>query len=187
MEIYLIRHTTPSIAKGICYGQTDVWVEPTLFDKERKLVQKKLPSDIQYGYSSPLRRCTELATKLFDNIQVDARLMELNFGNWEQQAWNNIAPSELNPWMEDFVQVAPPNGESYRELHQRTNAFWEDLLEHNDSPVAVVTHAGVIRSFLSWMLELPLSNSFRIDIAYGGVVHAFIAKDKHYNKLIRIE
>jgi len=33
MEIYLIRHTTPDVAKGICYGQTDLDVANT-FEEE---------------------------------------------------------------------------------------------------------------------------------------------------------
>ena len=29
MEIYLVRHTTPDVAKGICYGQADIDVTAT--------------------------------------------------------------------------------------------------------------------------------------------------------------
>ena len=41
MEIYLVRHTTPAIEKGVCYGQTDLNVAET-FEEEVELVLKNL-------------------------------------------------------------------------------------------------------------------------------------------------
>lgn len=37
MKIYLIRHTTPHIEKGICYGQTDLDVAET-FNNEAEII-----------------------------------------------------------------------------------------------------------------------------------------------------
>ena len=49
MQVYLIRHTTPNIAKGICYGQTDMDVEEKLFAKELKITEKfSLPVFVRY-------------------------------------------------------------------------------------------------------------------------------------------
>ena len=53
MEIYLIRHTTPDVAKGICYGQTDLALTAT-FPEEAEHVLKQLPPDLDVVYSSPL-------------------------------------------------------------------------------------------------------------------------------------
>ena len=64
MEIYLIRHTTPSIKKGICYGQTDVDLNFDTFEFELCEIKKKLPSNIDIFYCSPLTRCLKLAQRL---------------------------------------------------------------------------------------------------------------------------
>ena len=64
MEIYLIRHTTPLVAKGVCYGQSDLDVTET-FIPEADIIKAHLPSNIQQVYSSPLQRCTKLAAHLF--------------------------------------------------------------------------------------------------------------------------
>ena len=39
MEIYLIRHTTPKIEKGICYGQADLNVADS-FEEEINVILK---------------------------------------------------------------------------------------------------------------------------------------------------
>ena len=43
MEIYLIRHTTPLIEKGICYGQTDLDITES-FEEEVSMIHPHLPS-----------------------------------------------------------------------------------------------------------------------------------------------
>ena len=52
MEVYLIRHTTPKIGKGVCYGQTDLEVESTFFEKELHAIQQNLPDTFDQVYTS---------------------------------------------------------------------------------------------------------------------------------------
>lgn len=187
MEVYLIRHTTPDTIKGICYGQTDLDIEKALFMEELKIIQSKLPNDIEQFYSSPLKRCKILTQNLANDYKTDTRLMELNFGLWEHKSWNAIKPAELNHWMADFVNAYPPEGENYQELHKRTTQFIETVLKTHHSKIAIVTHAGNIRSIISHILDLPLENSFRIHLNYGAIVHLQLENDKFMNKLISIQ
>jgi alpha-ribazole phosphatase len=187
MEIYLIRHTTPAIAKGICYGQSDLAINTNTFEEELQEIKRKLPNDIELMYSSPLQRCTDLAKRLSSNFQIDERVLELNFGNWEGQPWNTINTEELNPWMADFVHTRPPNGESYIELHKRTLDFIQSLLLLPQQKIAVVGHAGTIRSILCHVLGLSLENSFRIQLHYGAVVHVKIDKEEGMNMLLSMQ
>ncbi len=171
MEIILVRHTTPEIAKGICYGQTDLDVAAS-FEEEIEPILQAIPCNddsIRY-FSSPLQRCVKLAKKLSKTIRYDNRLQELNFGEWELQPWNQIDPKVLNPWMKDFVNIAPVNGESYAELHKRTTAFITDLNKKNTEKAVLVTHGGVIRSIWSYFENIPLEKSFDITIKYGQII-----------------
>lgn len=186
MQVYLIRHTTPNIGKGICYGQTDIGVNETVFEQELKIIQSKLPNDIEQFYTSPLIRCEKLAKCLTENFIIDERLKELNFGEWENKNWNEIDQTLLNTWMQDFVNFSTPNGENYIVLHNRTKGFIDSILETNYQKIAIVTHAGNIRSFLSFVLSLPLENSFRIHLDYGAVVSINLSKSETNNKLISI-
>ncbi len=172
MEIYLIRHTTPQIEKGICYGQTDLDVTDSFIEEVGTIKTKlgKLNKDIII-YSSPLQRCLKLAEKLSNKLPViEKRLMELNFGHWEMQAWDDINKTELNLWMDDFVNVACPNGESYKSLYERTSEFINELKEKNTKKAIIVSHGGAIRAILSYIKQEPLIRSFNTKVNYGDVI-----------------
>lgn len=180
MEIYLIRHTTPEIEKGICYGQSDLPLA-TSFQTELQELLKQHPSlnNPHTIYSSPLQRCKLLAEELHSTaIQYDVRLQELNFGDWELQPWDDIDQNQLKPWMEDFVNSPCPNGESFIDLYQRVLSFKDDLLLTQNENVIIITHAGVIRSFLSYVNNTPLNEAFEYKVAYGEVIQLNIPTNK---------
>jgi hypothetical protein len=104
MEVYLIRHTTPKVDKGICYGQSDISCTDSFMEEAARII-KNLPERFDAVYSSPLIRCSCLAENLAkpDSILIDSRLMEVNFGLWEMKKWDDIDKSLLDVWMKDFV------------------------------------------------------------------------------------
>ena len=128
MDIYLIRHTTPAIAKGICYGQTDLDVTDSFFE-EAAVVRRHLPANLSAIHSSPLQRCAKLAAHLFPShsIRLQDELREIDCGRWEMRNWDELPAEELDPWMKDFVQVRIPDGESYIDLHERVNRCFEEI------------------------------------------------------------
>lgn len=192
--IYLIRHTTPAIARGMCYGQTDLGVTDS-FHREAALIRQCLPGDIAMVYSSPLKRCTLLAQELFPDRPLHLRpeLMEIHCGEWEMRAWDALPPEEVDPWMADFVRVRIPGGESYVDLHERVTRCWNDIsredaglredgasgesaLPRKDAPgdIAIIAHGGVLRSILAGITDTPLVNSFKeFSLHYGCVIRLF--------------
>ena len=180
MEIYLIRHTTPSIAKGICYGQSDLDVTDS-FEQEVINTKQHLPQNIQTVYSSPLQRCTKLARALFPqhNIQLHNDLMELNCGDWELQLWDEIPKPQMEPWMNDFVNVQVPNGESYTQLHERVvNRF--QWIAQQAKPAVIVAHGGVLRSILAHITNTPLKESFDVFTMHYGSVVKLVSQNNIY-------
>ena len=178
MEIYLIRHTTPRVEKGICYGQSDIDVQDS-FDEELKVIKKQVlinSSDFEVC-SSPLLRCKKLAQCFSEKITFDKRLMEVNFGDWELQPWKVINEDDLNTWMADFVTVAPPNGESYIQLNERVNIAFDTIVNSSGKDKIIVTHGGVIRALLASLLQIELKNSFNIKVPYSHVVK--LVKDEN--------
>jgi len=174
MEIYLVRHTETICEKGICYGQADVdLAEP--FESVFENIISQLPSEAAL-FSSPLKRCVILAqyiqnTTNTPSFQKDPRLMEMNFGDWELKNWNEIPPEQLNPWMEDFVNIGVSNGESFVELHQRVGDFLAELTSKNiTKPIIIIAHAGVIRSILCHQSLLPLKDAFNNKVDFGQVI-----------------
>ncbi|WP_295234060.1 alpha-ribazole phosphatase [Sediminibacterium sp.] len=185
MEIYLIRHTTPKVEKGICYGQVDLDITET-FLEEVEAIKPHLPSDEIKVYSSPLQRCKKLADALFDGLAIDVHddLMELNCGQWELLPWNDIPKEEIQPWMDDFVNVAVPKGESYVDLHNRVVKRFNEIVSRQESAV-IVAHGGVLRSILSHITSTPLKESFdAFTLHYGCVVKIKVTEDKMTHELL---
>ncbi|MCO4293829.1 alpha-ribazole phosphatase [Solitalea sp. MAHUQ-68] len=169
MDIYLIRHSEVETDKGICYGQSDVDVNASLLSATIEHLADFLPKR-KVVYSSPLKRCALLAESLADEVYFDDYLKEMDFGNWELKAWSDIDKDELDPWMEDFVNVQVSGGESFVQLHQRVTTFMEEMTnECERENVVIVTHAGVIRSILCEVLQIPLKNAFKLTIDYSSV------------------
>ncbi|MFL9831639.1 alpha-ribazole phosphatase [Flavobacterium sp. ST-87] len=169
MEIYLVRHTETVCEKGVCYGQSDVDLK-TPFELQFEGIKLKIPADA-IVYSSPLLRCTQLAKYLSDTVITDSRLMEMHFGDWELKNWNAIPKADYSPWMNDFVNVAVPNGESFVVLHQRVSDFLTSIVAKKESEkIVLVTHAGVIRSILCKLTNLPLKDAFTNKVDFGAVI-----------------
>ncbi|WP_196884956.1 alpha-ribazole phosphatase [Aureivirga sp. CE67] len=172
MEIKIIRHTTPNIEKGMCYGQSNIGVKNT-FDEEAEVVLEKIGSVSDFKiYSSPLNRCALLAQKINPNFTVSRKILEMFFGDWELVAWDEIPREISDPWMQDFVNTKVPNGESYLDLHKRVTSFFDEIVAKNENAV-IVTHSGVIRSILSHITDLDLKDSFSFEIPYGCVISVF--------------
>ena len=180
-DIYLIRHTTPAVAKGVCYGQTDLDITDS-FAAEADIIRRHLPAEIGFVYSSPLQRCARLARHLFPDgsLSLQADLMEVFCGEWEMRHWDELPKDEIEPWMTDFVNVRIPGGESYIDLYQRVNRCWLAVTSMaREKPVAVVAHGGVIRSILSAITGTPLINSFKVfSLHYGCVIRVFHQEDR---------
>jgi alpha-ribazole phosphatase len=147
MRLFLLRHPPPIVAAGICYGSSDLAVAA---EQRARVMAERLPSlppDLRL-YSSPLRRCAELAvdmaTALGVPIHYDARLAEMHFGAWEMCAWDAIARAEIDAWAEDPAGYRPGGGESVLQMAQRVRAFHEELLQSQQDAL-LICHAGTIK------------------------------------------
>ncbi len=171
MVVHLIRHTAPDIEKGVCYGQSDVPLVKPFEGAFLHLHQQLAPVDIIY--SSPLSRCKILADYLGRErgipVVEDARLMELNFGDWELKRWDDIDQAALLPWMDNYETIRCPRGESYNDLVERIYTFADDIRKTGYSQVAVVTHGGVVRAFSVVLNNVLLKDSMNLDVKYGGI------------------
>lgn len=170
MNIYLIRHSAVYNPNKLCYGQSEIPLEENFtidFDWIKDHLQLQ---ENTLFYSSPFKRCTKLANFLSDDqYKTDSRLTELNFGDWEMKPWNSIPEKELNPWMEDFVNHRMKNGENFTDLYERTIQFYEEIASIETQDLVILTHAGVIRSITSFILDFPLEKAFNLQVDYSSI------------------
>ncbi|WP_329903326.1 alpha-ribazole phosphatase [Porphyromonas pogonae] len=172
MNIYLVRHTAVNVQAGTCYGHTDVGLKDS-FEAEALEVKKQLET-IKFDrvYSSPLRRCTHLAEACgYTDFIKDERLMELNFGNWEMQRFDDIKDPVLNDWYKDYINVIPTNGESFANQLKRTSEFMNELvMMKNIKNVLIFTHSGVQLCARVWNGEFKLNEAFEHTTGYGSII-----------------
>ena len=170
MEICLIRHTTPNVAKGICYGQADLTLSDT-YPIELEKVKSQVLGTFEQIYSSPLIRCRQLSEDLFgkENIVFEDRIKEYDFGEWEMVPWNDMDKDLQEKWMANFVDFQAPGGESLKEMNTRVQTFLKELKERNYSRVALVTHSGVIRIINTIIEQTDLARCFDYQLPYGVV------------------
>lgn len=181
MTIYLIRHTEVAVGRAICYGGSDVALADN-YAEQLAHIRTNLTSPPDVIWSSPLARCQQLAldlkptSEMTDSVEVnlDNRLREYHFGDWEMLPWADIPREPLDAWMTDFVQTAPPNGETFGALAERVGAFWRENIppqaeKNPNGTVYVVAHGGVIRTLLCLFLDLSLRNAYRLNLDYGAV------------------
>lgn len=138
MQLFLVRHPRPQVAPGICYGRSDL---PLAEDPAECAASLRALLPDAPLFSSPLARCRRLAEQLHPAPIFDDRLMELDFGAWEMQAWASIDRAALDAWAAAPLHFTPPGGESVALLRARVAACLAGLPE----TAIVVAHAGVMK------------------------------------------
>ena len=149
MRLFLVRHPAPLVAPGICYGSTDVGVAPPELARVVTALSATLPRGAPL-FSSPLRRCAELAGKLAARLECssltfDARLAEMDFGAWEMRNWDDIARAEIDAWAADVAGFCPGGGESVRQMTERVAAFHAESICRQQEHAIIICHAGTMR------------------------------------------
>ncbi|MEL6180361.1 MAG: histidine phosphatase family protein [Myxococcota bacterium] len=157
MPLVIVRHA-PTLAKGVCYGQSSV-ATAIAPHEAAELIADRWPHDHPPSqvWSSPLPRCRDVASHLATRWSIahtdDPRLMEVDFGRWEGRTWDAIEadePEAFQRWMANWMSVAPPKGERVDQLEARVKQWWEEQCEADRFGAhrwhLMVGHAGVIRA-----------------------------------------
>jgi alpha-ribazole phosphatase len=180
-KIILIRHTTPSIEPGVCYGITDLKPSSSYTDELIDIKMRLGKFKPEIIYSSPLIRCHKLANDLFNTkIETDKRLCELNFGHWEMKKWNEIPLNSIDEWTSNLFDFKVPGGESFKDLYNRVKFFWEQNITSNKhNHIAITTHSGVIRALLMEFLDISPEKIFNLELSYGTLVEIEYQSNQH--------
>ncbi len=208
MQVIVIRHTAVERPDGCCIGRSDLPLSstyaveyPQVRDSVIQLLGGRMVSRV---LTSPLSRCSRLAADLSQDpalafalsgqaAESDERLLEFNYGSWEGQNWDDIDPTRLRYWMENWrlARAGEPagsgtdtgepdrkgDGESLEDMLFRVADLCRDLhrkageasATHDRNMAVLITHAGVIRCLHHLLRRVPVSDIFSIDISYGAV------------------
>lgn len=167
-KIYLIRNgLTQGAVEGRYIGHTDESLSIEGRKQLLDLAENYIYPDVDAVISSPLKRCTETAKLLYpgkEPLIIDG-IIECNFGEFENKTADDLADDEdFAQWIKGGLDIAPPHGESNRAFSIRIyNAFIkiiEGILKAGIKETAIVTHGGIIMSWLAafGLPEAPLTD-----------------------------
>ncbi len=161
-EFYWVRHAPVVHLNGCIYGRNDVDCDTGnagLFSA----VAAELPRQAVWLTSS-LRRTHQTAEALIaagavqGDFLKDEDLDEQHMGDWQGQTWDEIDQKYERIAHRFWVapaSVAPPGGESFTDLVNRTRRAIDRMLEsHRGQTIIAVTHGGTIRAALSLALNV---------------------------------
>ncbi|MEZ5378947.1 MAG: histidine phosphatase family protein [Acidimicrobiales bacterium] len=163
-----MRHgRTTANASGLLLGRAD----PELDDVGREqaaCIGAALPAGITV-YSSPLTRTRQTAAAIADDVTIDERLIELDYGDFDLRPLAEITPETWAAWRAD-PNFRPPNGETLVELATRVGELLDELAPlAAQRDVAVVTHVSPIKAAMAWALGVGIEVSWRSMVAQASI------------------
>ena len=175
--LYLLRHGEIDWPRRDCFiGHTDAPLSSA--GRDQILAWRDHFRDLAFGavWSSDLLRAVQTAELLSpgreSHIRTNRELRELNLGEWEGLPRDQVRAAHPDLWKargEDLAGFHPPGGESFSELQSRAVSCIHRICAEELERILIVTHAGVIRILVCMILEVPISNLFRIHIDYAGL------------------
>ena len=166
----MIRHTSVNVAKGTCYGWTDVPVSDT-FEQEASITKSKLDGiTFDAVYSSPLSRAKMLAKFCAHHSPIfDERLKEINMGDWGMRLFDGIKDANLQRWYDDYINCAPTNGENYMRVYKRVSSLLGGVKTKPFKRVAIFAHGGVLMCGGVYAGLFSIKDSIKHLVEYGGI------------------
>lgn len=117
-------------------------------------------------FTSPLPRALETTKILFENYEIDNRIKEMNFGDFEGKEIAKIKHTKeyIDLWQHPKDDVKLPNGESYFEVKMRLQDFLDDIYKkYSKESVFITIHGMLYVILMSIILDLPTNRISEIN------------------------
>jgi alpha-ribazole phosphatase len=154
-EILFIRHAETAMAGTFC-GHSDPPLNARGSEQISQLLSRLSAESIEAVYTSDLLRARETGQAIAASREIGCylrpALREIYFGQWEGLTWNEIERADATyaqRWLAEYPNLPSPNGENLRDFEDRVLSEVESLMiRAQGKHIAVVTHAGVLRTLL---------------------------------------
>jgi alpha-ribazole phosphatase len=174
-RLLLVRHARIAADHaGRFIGATDLPLDDFGRSQCRGLATRVGGLSPRRCYSSPKQRCTQTAEVLARNlpINVDDDLREIDFGRWEDCSFEQVRhtdPDLVDRWATFAPDFTFPGGEGLTEFLCRVRATTDRLVEESAETVLVVTHGGVIRAMICYLLGLAPRQYVLFHVGYAAL------------------
>ena len=167
-RLVLIRHGQTAWNKSGKYqGQSDVALSEEGLEQARCLAEHFPVEKLDAVYASDLSRAMVTAETVAQKFGLEVRpepaFRELSFGKWEGLTSAEIVagwPDAMANFLThpDIMEI--PQGESFPQVQQRAMARLKEIVaehEPHDHTVGIFAHGAVLRTILTGIMQMPLS------------------------------
>lgn len=161
MKLYIIRHgQTDWNMQGKIQGRQDIPLNETGRRQAVCLAKGMESRPVTRIFSSPQKRALETARAVADSQNAPVTelpwLVEIGYGEWEGRTKEDIMRTDrelYQAWWEHPATVAPPGGETLKQVDGRCAAAWDYIRSHMIGDTAVVAHGGTLAHFIVHLLR----------------------------------
>lgn len=172
VKLYLIRHAPVKQVKGYFPEHNP---DAIIKNNQLKMLATLIPNNCVW-YVSPLKRAIQTAEALskfvnYSKMVRENKLIEQNFGDWSgkkiSDVWEVLKECKTKHNF-SFISpdFSPPNGESFKEQSKRVGIWLEKLDVLKGKSIVIISHAGTIRSILSYALKIKNDYAIGIEIRH---------------------
>ena len=175
-RLLLIRHAeTDAAKKKLLVGSTEVDAGEEGLEKLHRFKRILGSYAPEEWYCSPMNRALQTAEKIIDvcgldqEVRVDKRLREINFGRWEMRSFTDISlsdPDMVDDWAEYYSFIFP-RGDAVADFQSRVADVFFALRRLPAKEVCVVTHGGVVRTMICLALGQSPKNYLLYNVRPG--------------------
>ena len=171
MKLFVVRHgeTDLNVSELACGVSVAKLTEKGRMQAQAlasRLKEDKAKNNITTIYVSPLKRARDTAAYIEQALQLtaipDARLQEIDFGDFEGKPWNN--PDFLYIHKNPFLKF--PKGESFAQVAHRAYSIIEDIKHKHtgDGNILFVCHGVLTAAIYTYFQPFSAEELLRLDI-----------------------
>lgn len=192
-RIFLVRHGCPEKAGEKEYiGVTNVPLSARGIEEAEKLgcffrEQLREMGPSLRIFTSPLERCRRTAMEIYRVLSVENQelpipevvedLHEIDLGAWEGKRVREIRehfPEAYAARGQQLGTYHTAGGESFLEAGRRFQKAVEEILASTDEDLLIVAHAGVLRTYLSLLMERDLNRLMELPMPCAGITTLYL-------------
>ncbi len=176
MTFFLLRHGDKT--KGDFHNPTLKHQDPPLSEQGREqskaVARYFAQTDIASVYVSAYIRTLQSAQPTADRKKIrpieDPRLNEIDNGHIDNMSEQEFKKAYPEVWKQYAARTADfrfPGGETGEEVRSRISEFLEEKLKlHGKDNILIVSHDGLIRVCMTYILDIPVyrRGDFKIDL-----------------------
>ena len=165
-ELVVVRHgRTTANAGGLLLGRLDVPLDPVGETQAAALAAavhafvERSGGGIAAVVSSPLLRTRQTAAAFGLDVQVDDRLIELDYGDLDGTPIGDVPAEVWAAWRSDATYRPPGCAETLADVQVRVESACVDWSERVDGSidgdvVVLVTHVSPLKAAVGWALGI---------------------------------